>query len=71
MKVIYLTAFEFNGSNAASKRVINNINALTNQGMNVTVLSAGSFKSFEELNKIKRQFKSICIYEKPSNHKEK
>ncbi|MAE37963.1 MAG: hypothetical protein CMI87_04810 [Pelagibacteraceae bacterium] len=71
MKVIYLTAFEFNGSNAASKRVINNINALTNQGMNVTVLSAGSFKSFEELNKIKRPFKSICIYEKPSNHKEK
>ena len=70
MKVIYLTAFEFNGSNAASKRVINNINALTNQGMNVTVLSAGSFKSFEELNKIKRPFKSICIYEKPS-HKEK
>ena len=52
MKIIYITAFDFSGANAASKRVINNLEALLANHIEVKVFSLfGKEKNYIEMLK--------------------
>ena len=68
MKIIYITAFDFSGANAASKRVINNLEALLANKIEVKVFSLfGKEKNYVEM--LKEGKVQVTSIEKSSQRK--